>query len=160
MSGVPLETCWTFKKLRNNKFCYKAASCLYLYWVIYDARIHEYLMPKLLLRIWNFEYHGTAVSRNVASRWPVTQRRIPQERNRQLPCCENVRSSHRWTIILVATTSFYRVNVTGIKRNRGFRRGLCGGQFSLFETKVKVKVSSYRPVQTLRAPGVWDSQNF
>ena len=30
------------KKLWNNKFYYKAASCWYLYWVIYDARIHEY----------------------------------------------------------------------------------------------------------------------
>ena len=30
------------KKLRNNKFYYKAASCWYFYWVIYDARIHEY----------------------------------------------------------------------------------------------------------------------
>jgi hypothetical protein len=27
----------------NNKFYYKAASCLYFYLVIYDARIHEYL---------------------------------------------------------------------------------------------------------------------
>jgi len=42
MSGVPLETCWAFKKLWNNKFYYKAASCWYFYWVIYDARIHDY----------------------------------------------------------------------------------------------------------------------
>jgi hypothetical protein len=42
MSGVPLETCWAFNKLWNNKFCYKAASCSYLYRVIYDARIDEY----------------------------------------------------------------------------------------------------------------------
>ena len=42
MSGVPFETCWAFKKLRNNKFYYKAASYWYFYWVIYDARIHEY----------------------------------------------------------------------------------------------------------------------
>ena len=27
MSGAPLETCWAFKKLCNNKFYYKAASC-------------------------------------------------------------------------------------------------------------------------------------
>ena len=27
---------------RNNKFYYKAASCWYFYWIIYDARIHEY----------------------------------------------------------------------------------------------------------------------
>jgi len=32
MSGVPLETCWAFKKLWNNKFYYKAASCWYFYW--------------------------------------------------------------------------------------------------------------------------------
>jgi hypothetical protein len=42
MSGVPLETCWAFNKLWNNAFCYNAASCWYFYWVIYDARIHEY----------------------------------------------------------------------------------------------------------------------
>jgi len=42
MSGVPLETCWAFNKLWNNKFCYKAAFCWYFYWVIYDAWIHEY----------------------------------------------------------------------------------------------------------------------
>jgi len=42
MSGVPLETCWAFNKLWNNNFYYKAASCWYFYWVIYDARIHEY----------------------------------------------------------------------------------------------------------------------
>jgi len=43
MSSVQLETCWAFKKLRNNKFYYKAASCWYFYyWVIYDARIHDY----------------------------------------------------------------------------------------------------------------------
>jgi len=33
MSGVPLETCWGFNKLWNNKFYYKAASCWYFYWV-------------------------------------------------------------------------------------------------------------------------------
>jgi hypothetical protein len=32
MSGVPLETCRDFKKLWNNKFYYKAASCWYFYW--------------------------------------------------------------------------------------------------------------------------------
>jgi hypothetical protein len=42
MSGVPLETCWAFNKLGNNKFYYKAASCWYFYWVIYDVQIHEY----------------------------------------------------------------------------------------------------------------------
>jgi hypothetical protein len=42
MSGVPLETCWAFKNLWNNKFYYKAASCWYFYRVIYVARIHEY----------------------------------------------------------------------------------------------------------------------
>jgi hypothetical protein len=42
MSGGPLETCWDFNKLWNNKFYYKAASCWYFYWIVYDARIHEY----------------------------------------------------------------------------------------------------------------------
>ena len=40
MSGVPLETCWAFKKLWNNKFYYKAASCWYFYWV-------KIVMPKI-----------------------------------------------------------------------------------------------------------------
>jgi len=57
MSGVPLETCWAFSKLWNNKFYYKAASCWYFYWVIHDARIHEYqksdsfLQPHPLLSV-------------------------------------------------------------------------------------------------------------
>jgi len=34
MSGVPLEKCWAFNKLWNNKFYYKAASCWYFYPVI------------------------------------------------------------------------------------------------------------------------------
>jgi hypothetical protein len=46
MSGVLLETCWVFNKLWNNKFYYKAAFCWYFYWVIYDARIHEYQICK------------------------------------------------------------------------------------------------------------------
>ena len=33
MSGVPLETCWAFNKLWNNKFYHKAAFCWYFYWV-------------------------------------------------------------------------------------------------------------------------------
>jgi hypothetical protein len=47
MSGVPLETCWGFNKLWNNKFYYIAASCWYFYCVIYDARIHEYQINPL-----------------------------------------------------------------------------------------------------------------
>jgi hypothetical protein len=31
MSGAPLETCWAFNKLWNNKFYYKAAYCWYFY---------------------------------------------------------------------------------------------------------------------------------
>jgi len=42
MSGVPLETCWAFNKLWNNKFYYKAASCWCFYRIIHNARIHEY----------------------------------------------------------------------------------------------------------------------
>ena len=51
MSGVPLETCWAFNKLWNNKFHYKAASCWYFYWVIYDARIHEYQICGIVLHV-------------------------------------------------------------------------------------------------------------
>jgi hypothetical protein len=32
----------SLQKLWNNKFNYKSASYCYFYWVIYDARIHEY----------------------------------------------------------------------------------------------------------------------
>ena len=46
MSGVPLETCWGFNKLWNNKFYYK----LHLVGIstesYYDARIHEYQIYK------------------------------------------------------------------------------------------------------------------
>jgi hypothetical protein len=42
MSGVPLETRWTFIILWNKKFYYKAASYWYFYWVNCDAQIHEY----------------------------------------------------------------------------------------------------------------------
>ena len=49
MSGMPLETCWAFKKLWNNKFYHKAASCWYFYWVIYDELIHEYLIYKTVV---------------------------------------------------------------------------------------------------------------
>ena len=44
MRGALLEACWAFNKLWNNKFYYKAASCWYsyFYWIIHDARIHEY----------------------------------------------------------------------------------------------------------------------
>ena len=34
MSGVPLETCWAFSKLWNNKFYYKTVYFWYFYWVI------------------------------------------------------------------------------------------------------------------------------
>jgi len=34
MSGVPLETCWAFNKLWNNKFYYKAATCWYFYRIL------------------------------------------------------------------------------------------------------------------------------
>jgi len=53
MSVVPLETCWAFNTLWNNKFYYKAASCWYFYWVIHDARIHEY-HHHIVLKWWNF----------------------------------------------------------------------------------------------------------
>ena len=52
MSGVPLETCSAFNKLWNNKFYYKAASCWYFYWIIHDARIHEYQIS-LVLELWS-----------------------------------------------------------------------------------------------------------
>jgi hypothetical protein len=41
-------------QLWNNKFYYKAASCWYFYWVIYDARIHEYQTKKEKLLTVNF----------------------------------------------------------------------------------------------------------
>ena len=44
-----------WKKIWNNKFYYRAASCWYFYWVIYDARIHEYQIYSMAVtsvRIW------------------------------------------------------------------------------------------------------------
>ena len=37
MSGVPLESCWVSKNLWNNKFYYKAASCWYFYWALWQV---------------------------------------------------------------------------------------------------------------------------
>jgi len=45
---VPLKTCWAFNIFWNNKFYYKAASCWYFYWVIHDARIHEFRICKAI----------------------------------------------------------------------------------------------------------------
>jgi hypothetical protein len=41
MSGVPLETCWAFNKLGIINSITKL-HLVGIYWVIYDARIHEY----------------------------------------------------------------------------------------------------------------------
>jgi len=51
MSGVSLETCWTFINFGNNKFYYKAVFCWYFYWIIYDARDHEYQISSVLTSI-------------------------------------------------------------------------------------------------------------
>jgi hypothetical protein len=55
MSGVPLETCWAFNKLWNNKFYYKLHLVGISIESYYDVRIHEYqtwvhvnLMPLFL----------------------------------------------------------------------------------------------------------------
>jgi len=42
MSGVPLETCWAFNKLWNNKFYYKLRLVAISTELYDDARIHEY----------------------------------------------------------------------------------------------------------------------
>ena len=49
MSGVPLETCWAFNKLWNNKFYYKAASCWYFYWVKMEIVFYMPLTKRKLL---------------------------------------------------------------------------------------------------------------
>ena len=41
--------------------------CVFCMWIYSFKGLYDKLL-KLLLRIWNFEDHGTAVSRNVASR--------------------------------------------------------------------------------------------
>jgi len=44
MSGMPLETCWAFNKIWNNKFYYKVSSCWYFYWLILNVtRYSRYL---------------------------------------------------------------------------------------------------------------------
>ena len=53
MSGMPLETCWAFNKLWNNKFYYKVASCWYFYWVTLrctDPWISKGIMPTIPCR--------------------------------------------------------------------------------------------------------------
>jgi len=40
MSGMPLETCWAFKKNWNNKFYYKVASC-WLFLIILGTFIRK-----------------------------------------------------------------------------------------------------------------------
>jgi hypothetical protein len=44
MSGVPLETCWAFSKLWDNKFYYKVASC-WLFLLIHTT-MHGYMNIK------------------------------------------------------------------------------------------------------------------
>jgi hypothetical protein len=74
MSGMPLETCWAFNKLWNNKFYYKAASCWYFYWVIYDARIHEYQIARsLFVRHLHMPVYIVAVTVQAGTFLPPTQ---------------------------------------------------------------------------------------
>jgi hypothetical protein len=49
MSGVPLETCWAFNKLWNNKFYYKFASC-WLFLLIHTA-MHGSMNVKPVLEV-------------------------------------------------------------------------------------------------------------
>ena len=76
MSGVPLETCWAFKKPWNNKFYCNAASCWYFYWVIYDARIHEYqihlhLQAEVKERVYLCPFSPSGTS------WPFSEWTLP-----------------------------------------------------------------------------------
>ena len=48
MSGLPLETCWAFNKLWNNKFYYKLHLVGISTGSYYDARIHEYQIYRQL----------------------------------------------------------------------------------------------------------------
>jgi len=50
VSGVPLETCWVFKKLWNNKFCYKDASC----WLF--LLIHTAMHGSMNIKLMNFTF--------------------------------------------------------------------------------------------------------
>jgi hypothetical protein len=76
MSGVPLETYWDFKKLWNNKFYYKAATCWYFYWVTYDAQVHEYQCvilntEPLLTTVDELGYGEMSVTRFSSLDWPI-----------------------------------------------------------------------------------------
>jgi len=64
MSGVPLETCWAFKKLWNNRFYFKAASCWYFYWPRFILLLPTYHMlgPSYLPR---FEKTKTFGNENI-----------------------------------------------------------------------------------------------
>jgi len=50
ISGVPLETCWAFNKLWNNKFCYKLHLVGISIESYCDARIYEYQNCKLRMK--------------------------------------------------------------------------------------------------------------
>jgi hypothetical protein len=58
-SGVPLETCWVFNKLWNNKFYYKAASC-WLFLLIHTAMHGSMNIKKIsrgyIQRIWFYAF--------------------------------------------------------------------------------------------------------
>jgi hypothetical protein len=59
MTGNPLETCWAFSKVWNNKFYYKFASC-WLFLLIHTA-MHGSMNIKFSLRIFdklNKSLHG------------------------------------------------------------------------------------------------------
>ena len=57
MSGVPLETCWAFNKLWNNKFYYKSASCWYIQWGKFSTRpVKILLLYELVKRSFNLHF--------------------------------------------------------------------------------------------------------
>ena len=51
MSGVPLETCWAFNKLWNNKFYYKLHVVGISTESYYNVRINEYQIYNELIYV-------------------------------------------------------------------------------------------------------------
>jgi len=110
MSGVPLETCWAFSKLWNNKFHYKAPSCWYFYWVIkrifkkWDEEARSELIwlridrwRALVNAVMNFGFHKT-----LEISWPSEDLLASQK---GLCSIELVQKLHSWFCSGLQTTN-------------------------------------------------------
>ena len=61
MSDIPLETCWAFNEVWNNKFRYQVASCWLL--LLSHTTMHGYMniKVKLVPAVWKFQRPKTGL---------------------------------------------------------------------------------------------------